>query len=106
VVGYAAIPPSLAHGAYALGASKSQVVWTVILPGARRVGATDRGWRLGLHYRPARLDSFTVLPIQIWYWSGQPQDGFKATAAAAIIVLTMNGIAIFLRNRYQKKAEW
>jgi phosphate transport system permease protein len=124
-----AIPPSLAHGAYALGASKWQVVWTVVLPAA--VGGIFTGsilaisralgesapliavgaWVFITALPRSPLDSFTVLPIQIWYWSGQPQDGFKSTAAAAIIVLlvvllTINGIAIFLRNRYQKKAEW
>lgn len=123
------VPPSLAHGAYALGASKWQVVWTVILPAAlggiftgsilaisRAMGEsapliTVGAWVFTTSLPKSPLDSFTVLPIQIWYWSGQPQDGFKEIAATAIIVLlivllTMNGVAIYLRNKVQKKAEW
>lgn len=124
-----AIPPSLAHGAYALGASRWQVVWTVILPAAlggiltgsilalsRALGEsapliTVGAWVFTTSLPKSPLDSFTVLPIQIWYWSGQPQDGFKEIAATAIIVLlvvllTLNGVAIYLRNRVQKRAEW
>lgn len=124
-----AVPPSLAHGAYALGAAKWQVVWTVILPAAlggiftgailaisRAMGESAPliavgAWVFITALPTSPLDSFTVLPIQIWYWSGQPQDGFKEIAATAIIVLlvvllTMNGVAIYLRNKVQKKAEW
>ena len=54
-------------------------------------------------------DAFTVLPIQIFNWASRPQDDFRHLAAAAIIVLlvlllSMNALAIWLRNRYQK--EW
>lgn len=124
-----AVPPSLAHGAYALGASKWQVVSTVILPAAlggiltgailaisRALGETAPLITVGawvfITYLPVSpLDSFTVLPIQIWYWSGMPQQGFQEIAASAIIVLlavllSMNGVAIWLRNKYQKRAEW
>ena len=57
---------------------------------------------------PTLLGPYTALPIQIFQWIGRPQDEFKLLAAAAIIVLlamllTLNAIAIFLRNRYQKK---
>jgi phosphate transport system permease protein len=50
-----------------------------------------------------------VLPIQIFNWVSRPQDDFRHLAAAAIIVLlvlllSMNALAIWLRNRYQK--EW
>jgi phosphate transport system permease protein len=53
-------------------------------------------------------DPFTVLPIQIFNWVSRPQKGFATAAAAAIIVLLvitllMNGFAIFLRNRNQKR---
>lgn len=123
------VPPSLAHGAYALGASKWQVVWTVVLPASlggiftgailaisRAIGESAPliavgAWVFITALPTSPLDSFTVLPIQIWYWSGQPQDGFKEIAATAIIVLlvvllTLNGVAIYLRNKVQKKAEW
>jgi phosphate transport system permease protein len=54
------------------------------------------------------MSSFTVLPIQIYTWTGLPQAEFKNVAAAGIIVLlglllTMNAFAIILRNKYQKK---
>jgi phosphate transport system permease protein len=56
------------------------------------------------------MDSFVVLPIQIYQWAGRPQAGFSNIAAAGIIVLlavllTSNGIAIFLRNKYQIENE-
>jgi phosphate transport system permease protein len=53
------------------------------------------------------LDRFTVMPIQIFNWTSLPQSEFRGLAAAGIIVLLvvllgMNSIAIFIRNRYQK----
>jgi phosphate transport system permease protein len=124
-----AVPPSLAHGAYALGASKWQVIWTVVLPAAlpgiltgailslsRALGEsapliTVGAWAFITSLPRSPLDSFTVLPIQIWVWSSKPQEGFREIAATAIIVLlavllTINGVAIWLRNKYQKKVEW
>ena len=52
--------------------------------------------------------SFTVLPIQIFNWVSRPQRDFHANAAAGILVLmalllTMNAVAIWLRDRYQRK---
>lgn len=57
------------------------------------------------------LDPFTVLPIQIYNWVSRPQKGFLDNAAAGIIVLLiitfiMNGVAIYLRNKYKKKIRW
>lgn len=54
------------------------------------------------------MDPFSVLPIQIFNWVSRPQKGFATAAAAAIIVLLvitllMNGLAIFLRNRSQRR---
>ena len=63
-------------------------------------------------YIPFAPDSiwspFTVLPIQIFNWVSRPQVAFKENAAAGILVLltlllTMNAIAIVLRDRYQRK---
>ncbi|MFQ5579318.1 MAG: phosphate ABC transporter permease PstA [Nitrospiria bacterium] len=56
-------------------------------------------------------DPFSVLPIQIFNWVSRPQKGFSVNAAAAILVLlfitfAMNGIAVYLRYRYQKKLRW
>jgi len=124
-----AVPASLVHGAYALGASKTQVVFTVVLPAAlggiltgtilsvsRALGESAPllavgAWIYVTSLPRSPLDSFTVLPVQIYYWSSMPQRGFREAASAAILVLLalllgLNGIAIWLRNRYQKKAEW
>jgi phosphate transport system permease protein len=55
------------------------------------------------------LDRFTVMPIQIFNWVNLPQHEFRGLAAAGIIVLLvvllgMNSVAIFIRNRYQRRA--
>jgi phosphate transport system permease protein len=57
------------------------------------------------------MDDFSVLPIQIFNWVSRPQKGFILNAAAAIIVLLvitflLNGIALYFRNRWQKKVKW
>jgi phosphate transport system permease protein len=123
------VPQTIIQGAYAMGATKWQVIRTVVLPAAmggimtgailalsRALGETAPLITVGawvfLTYLPVSpLDGFTVLPIQIWYWSGMPQAEFQSLAASAIIVLlivllTMNSVAIVLRNKYQRKAEW
>jgi phosphate transport system permease protein len=59
---------------------------------------------------PDGIDApFTVLPIQIFNWVSRPQHGFVLNSAAAITVLlctmlVLNGVAIYLRNRLQRKA--
>lgn len=123
------VPQAIIQGAYAMGATKWQVISTVVLPAAmggimtgailalsRALGETAPLITVGawvfLTYLPkSPLDGFTVLPIQIWYWSSMPQQEFQDLAASAIIVLlilllTMNSVAIIVRNKYQKKAEW
>ncbi len=57
------------------------------------------------------FDPFTVLPIQIFNWVSRPQHGFFAAAAAGIILLliivfTLNGIASYIRHRYEKRIRW
>jgi phosphate transport system permease protein len=54
------------------------------------------------------MDSATVLPVQIYLWSDLPEAGFQAKTAAAIIVLlvvlfTMNGLAIWLRKKFERR---
>jgi phosphate transport system permease protein len=54
------------------------------------------------------LSGYTTLPIQIFNWTGRPQEEFHTLAAAASILLlglllAMNAIAIVIRNRYQKR---
>ncbi len=59
----------------------------------------------------APFDKYTVMPIQIFNWVGQAQGEFQGVAAAGILVLLcllliLNGVAITIRNRYQKKLRW
>ena len=121
-----AVPPSIKEGALALGATRWQAIWRQILPASipgiatgvilsvsRAIGETAPLILVGaatfVAFNPTGLDSpFTALPLQIFSWTSQPNEDFKALAAAAIIVLlvilaVLNGVAIWLRNRYQKK---
>lgn len=57
------------------------------------------------------LDPFSALPIQIFNWVSRPQKAFSINAAAGILVLLlitfiMNGMAVYLRYRYQKRSRW
>ena len=122
------VPDSLRQASYALGATRWQTVWHVILPRAlspiltgtilalsRAIGETAPMIMIGafgyLNFAPQHpLDPFTVLPIQIFNWTARPQDEFRDIAGSAIIVLlvlllVMNGTAILLRNRFQGRAE-
>ncbi|WP_276497635.1 phosphate ABC transporter permease PstA [Pontibacter litorisediminis] len=124
-----AVPRSIRDGSFALGASKWQTVWHQVLPASfggiltgiilalsRAVGEAAPLIVIGaLAYVPftpaSPLDEFTVLPIQIFNWTSRPQEAFLTNAAAAIIVLLiitflLNGIAVYLRNKQQKKVKW
>jgi phosphate transport system permease protein len=119
------VPKSLREGSYALGATKWQTIWHQVLPSAmpgmftgvilalsRAMGETAPLITIGaLTYVPFAPDGiwspFTVLPIQVFNWLSRPQVAFAQNAAAGIIVLlvmllTMNAIAIILRDRYQR----
>ena len=123
-----AVPSTYREAAYGLGATQYQVVTGVVLPQAtpgimtgtilamsRAIGEAAPMVAISAlvftSFTPSSpLDSFTVLPIQIFNWVGQPQAGFAGIAAAGIIVLlavllTMNSLAIFIRNRTQKRSE-
>ena len=123
-----AVPDSYRQAAYAMGADQWQVIKQVILPSAapgiltgtilamsRAIGEAAPVIAISalvyLTFVPAHpMDRFTVLPIQIYNWIARPQDEFRGLAAAGIIVLlvillTMNAIAVFLRNRYQVRSE-
>jgi len=120
------VPGTIREGSYALGATKWQTIWSQVLPMAtpgiltgvilalsRAIGETAPLITIGaLTYIPFAPDSvwspFTVLPIQIFNWVSRPQAEFQTNAAAAIIMLlvlllTMNAVAIFLRDRYQRQ---
>ena len=119
-----AVSPSLREASYALGATKWQTVWHQVLPVAfpgiltgmilalsRAIGETAPLITIGaLTYVPFSPDGiwspFTVLPIQVFNWVSRPQEAFLENAAAGIIVvlallLAMNGVAAWLRDRYQ-----
>jgi phosphate transport system permease protein len=124
-----AVPPSIRAASYGLGATKWQTIWHQVLPSSfggiltgvilaisRAVGETAPLIVVGaLAYVPfapsSPMDEFTVMPIQIFNWVSRPQHGFTINAAAAIIILliitfVMNGIAVYLRNRWEKKISW
>ena len=119
------MPPSIREGGFALGGTRWQVIWRLVLPQAmpgiltgiilavsRAMGEAAPLVIMGalsfVPFAPASpLDRFTVLPIQIYVWISKPQEEFHYLAAAGIVVLLimllgMNAFAIFLRNRLQK----
>ena len=120
-----AVPDSIRQGAYALGATQWQVVSRQVLPSAvpgiatgsilalsRGLGETAPLIMIGavtyVAFDPTILGPFTALPIQIYQWVRLPQEEFRYLAAAAIIVLlgillSLNAVAIWLRNRYQRR---
>ena len=123
-----AVPDSHRQAAYALGATQWEVVKGVVLPSAfpgiltgtilamsRAIGEAAPVIAISalvfLTFVPSDpLDRFTVLPVQIFNWVSRPQDDFRGIAAAGIIVLLiillgMNSIAIYLRNKYQTRSE-
>jgi phosphate transport system permease protein len=120
-----AVPDSIRQGAYALGATKWQVVWRQVLPAAipgiatgsilalsRGLGETAPlllvGALLYVPFNPTLLGEFTALPVQVYQWVARPQEEFRTLAAAGIVVLlaiilTLNAFAIWIRNRYQRR---
>ncbi|CAH0497015.1 hypothetical protein NVSP9465_02067 [Novosphingobium sp. CECT 9465] len=121
-----AVPPSIRDAALAIGASKVQVVFHHVLPlalpgiltgtiigMARALGETAPLLMIGMRAFVATAPSdFTspssVLPVQIFLWSDEIDRGFVERTSAAIVVLLvflllMNGLAIYLRNRFEKR---
>jgi phosphate transport system permease protein len=124
-----AVPPSIREGSLALGATQWQTIWRQVLPASipgiatgvilalsRAIGETAPlivvGAATFIAFNPSGLDSqFTALPIQIFDWISRPSNdinNYKPLAAGGILVLmvlllAMNSIAIWLRNRYEQK---
>jgi len=120
-----AVPGSIRQGGLALGATKWQVIWRQVLPASvpgiatgsilalsRAIGETAPLILIGavtfISFDPTIMGPFTALPIQIYQWTRLPNPDFRLLAAAAILVLlvillTMNALAIFVRNRYQRR---
>lgn len=124
-----AVPGSIREASFGMGATKLQTIWYQTLPAAmggimtgiilalsRAIGETAPLIVVGalayVAFVPHSVfDEFTVLPMQIFNWTSRPDAGFKTNAAAGIIILLaitflLNGIAVFLRNRWQKKVKW
>jgi phosphate transport system permease protein len=120
------VPDSIRQGSLAVGATKWQTVWRQTLPAAlpgimtgmilglsRAIGETAPLITLGaltyVNFVPNDpLDRFTAIPIQVFNWVSRPQTEFQQTAAAGIILLlglllAMNAVAIYVRNRYERK---
>ena len=123
-----AVPSSFRDAAFAMGATRWQVVKTIVLPQAlpgmmsgiilalsRAIGESAPiliiSSLVWVTFVPTTPDSkFTVLPLQIFNWVSQPQEDFRSIAAAGIIVLlvvllSMNAIAIWIRGKYQVRSE-
>jgi phosphate transport system permease protein len=120
------VPPSIRDAALGVGASKMQVVFHHVLPlalpgiltgtiigMARALGETAPllmiGMRAFIASPPSGItDPSSVLPVQIFLWSDEVDRAFVEKTSAAIIVLLvfmllMNGLAIYLRNRFERR---
>lgn len=120
------VPASVREASYALGASRWQTVSQQVLPAAgggvltgiilalsRAIGETAPliviGAKVFVSVPRSVFAPYTVLPLQIYNWISRPQAAYFTNAAAAIIVLLvitflMNGLAIYFRNQWARKA--
>ena len=121
------IPTTYREAAFALGATRWEVVSNVILPSAfpgiltgtilamsRAIGESAPMIAISalvyLTFVPSGpMDRFTVLPIQIFNWVSRPQDDFRGIAAGGIVILLavlfiMNAVAVYLRIKYQRRS--
>jgi len=120
------VPPSIRDAALGIGASRVQVVFHHVLPlalpgiltgtiigMARALGETAPllmiGMRAFISSSPTGFTApATVLPVQVFLWSDEVSKGFVEKTSAAIIVLlvfllAMNGVAIYLRNKFETR---
>jgi len=120
-----AVPPSIREGSLALGATRWQTIRRQVLPASipgistgtilaisRAIGETAPlllvGASVFASFNPnSPFDRYTVLPVQIYNYFKEAQDEYYVLAAAGIIVmlilvLAMNSVAIWLRNRYEQ----
>lgn len=120
-----AVPVSLRHASLALGASRWQTIWKIVIPSSlpgiltgmilalsRAMGEAAPlvlfGAALYVNFSPSLFSRFTALPMQIYSWSDDPDPAFHYNAAlASAILITMllglNSIAIFFRYFVQQK---
>ena len=121
-----AVPPSIREAALGIGASSHQAIMHHVLPLAmpgiltgtiiglaRALGETAPLLLIGMNAfitsaSGGIMDPATSLPTQIFIWADSPERGFLARTSAAIIVLLgflclMNGLAVYLRRRFEKR---
>lgn len=121
-----AVPKEQREASFGMGATKWQTIVRVVLPASipgiltgsilalsRAIGETAPLVVIGipviLQFLPdSLLATFTALPMQIYDWAKRPQEEFQYVASAGIIVLmvvllTMNSVAILIRNKFQKR---
>lgn len=122
------VSPALRQAALGMGASKTQMVFHHVLPVtfpsiltatilgiAHALGETAPLLLIGMKAFVASvpatpLDQATALPVQIYLWQGnENRNFFEPRTAAAIMVLLavmilLNGVAIYLRSRLEKRA--
>jgi phosphate transport system permease protein len=124
-----AVPNSIRHASYALGATRWQTVRHQVVPAAlpgiltgvilaisRALGEAAPivvvGAATFMTFVPTNpTDEYSALPMQIFYWAGHANREFHDVAAAAIIVLLtvlilMNATAVYLRYRYGRRIQW
>ncbi|MDQ2051070.1 phosphate ABC transporter permease PstA [Natronolimnohabitans sp. A-GB9] len=119
-----AVPDGMRNGSYATGATKWQTIRQVVLPAAmpgimtgtilalaRAIGETAPLIMVGALFTNrialGPFDRFSAMPTQIYNWAAEPSQHFIHLAATGIVVLltfmfVMNGIAIYLRNKYER----
>ena len=120
------VPPSIREAALGIGASKMQTILHHVLPlampgaltgaiigMARALGETAPLLMIGMvafivDVPQGVTAPATVLPVQIYIWADSPERAFEAKMSAAILVLlfflvVMNGIAVILRRRYERR---
>lgn len=124
-----AVPSTIRQASYALGATRWQTVWFQLLPAAlpgiltgvilalsRALGEAAPLVAIGaagfVMFLPAGIhDKFTALPLQIYNWTENANEQYHHVAAAGIVVLLavlicMNAVAVFLRQRFSKRIRW
>jgi phosphate transport system permease protein len=121
-----AVPREIRDGSLALGATPWQTTWRQVLPASvpgiatgsilalsRALGEAAPLLLLGaltfVSFDPnGLLSGYTTMPIQIFGWTARPQAAFHELAAATsilllVLLLAMNGVAIYIRNHFQKR---
>ena len=120
------VPPSIKEAALGVGASHQQAIFHHVLPlampgimtgtiigMAHALGETAPLLMIGMvafivDVPTSFSEAATVMPVQIYLWSDLPEQAFQAKTAAAIVVLlvflfVMNGLAIWLRKRFERR---